>query len=231
MIGGNPYSHLHGRIFNSNGRISGNNISYIYPDMETSFVGKFDNRVMKEARHARVSELKCDDNGIPYVSKFSDESLDAIFYYDPPSNISFGAGPERVRDPFDNKMVRLGPSGIPNSGDGVFLRKDVRKYSLVSSYLGYVYNDEQRNIYRRHCSMNVSKTDDERRHCGKYTISINLLNKTIDIPPEIDMNPEAFFPSLGPKVNNIESSHEFHMKLYMYSVPTKNEHILIRTMF
>ena len=96
------------------------------------------------------------------------------------SNISFGAGPERVRDPFDNKMVRLVPSGIPNSGEGVFLKKDVKKYSLVSSYLGYVYNNEQRNIYRRHCSMNVSKTDDERRHCGKYTISINLLNKTID---------------------------------------------------
>ena len=103
-------------------------------------------------------------------------------------------------------MVRLGLSGIPNSGDGVFLKKDVKKYSLVSSYLGYVYNNEQSKIYRRHCSMNVSKTDDERRHCSKYSISVSPLNKTIDIPPEIDVNPETFFPSLGPKVNNIASS-------------------------
>ena len=41
--------HLHGKV-NSEGLISGNNIAYIYPDGETALLGKFEDRVMIEAR-------------------------------------------------------------------------------------------------------------------------------------------------------------------------------------
>ena len=80
MLGGFPSPRLHGTISNTIGYISGNNLSYIFPDMETSYVGKFENRVMREARFAKVKDLKCDTNGLPYISTFSNESLDAIFY-------------------------------------------------------------------------------------------------------------------------------------------------------
>ena len=199
MIGGYPNPHLHGMITNTNGYISGKNISYIFPDMETSYVGEFDNRVMKEARYKKVSELKCDAYGIPYVSKFSDGALDAKFYYLAPTNISFGAGPENVRDPYEDNLINITTSGIPNSGQGLFLKKDVKHGRLVTSYLGYVYDKEEQEIYRKHCSMNISKSYDERRHCCKYSIGISLLDKSIDIPPEIDI-PETYFRSLGPKV-------------------------------
>ena len=154
---------------------------------------------MIEARYAKVKELKCDKNGLPYVSKFSNESLDAIFYYQPPSNTSFGAGPDTIRDPYEDNLVDLGTSEIPNSGEGLFLKKDVKKQMLITSYLGYVYDTEELGIYYRHCCMNVSKSDDERRHCVKYSIGIAFLNKTINIPPEVDV-PDTFFRSLGPKV-------------------------------
>ena len=200
MFGGKPYGHLHGSIFNSNGKITGNNISYIYPDMETSFVGRFENRVMKEAKYKKVSELKCDDKGIPYINKFADQPLGAIFYYHAPTNTSFGAGPDRVVDPYEKKMVHLSMSDIPNSGQGVFLKEDVKKSMIVSLYDGYVYDTEQIAIYKQNCAHNVSKTDDERRHCNKYNIGIRMLDKMISIPPEIDV-PETFFPTLGQKVN------------------------------
>ena len=198
-FGGKPYAHLHGRISNSNGRITGNNISYIYPDMETSFVGRFEDRVMKEAKYKKVSELKCDDHGIPYVSRFSDQSLDAKFYYEAPTNISFGAGPPRVVDPYEKKMVRLATSKIPNSGQGVFLKHDAKQNMIISLYDGYVFDPEEVLIYKRNCAHNVSKSDDERRHCNKYNIGIRMLDKLISIPPEIDV-PDTFFPTLGQKV-------------------------------
>ena len=199
MLGGFPSPRLHGTISNTNGHISGNSLSYIFPDMETSYVGRFQNRVMREARYAKVKELKCDVNGLPYVSTFSNESLDAIFYYEPPSNVSFGAGPENIRDPYEDNLVHLDVSAVPNSGEGLFLKKGVRSQMLVTSYLGYVYGKEEGDIYDRHCVMNISKSDDERRHCVKYGIGISYLNKNINIPPEVDV-PETYFRSLGPKV-------------------------------
>ena len=95
--------------------------------METSFVGRFEDRVMKAATYKKVSELKCDDNGIPYVSRFSDQSLDATFYYEAPTNVSFGPGLPRVVDPYEKKMVHLATSKIPNSGQGVFLKHDAKR--------------------------------------------------------------------------------------------------------
>ena len=198
MLGGSPNAHLHGIINSLDGSISGNNISYIYPDMETAFVGRFENRVMKKAKYKRVLELKCDTNGLPYVSKFSEGPSD-IFYHAPLSNISFGAVPDRVVDPFERNMVELRMSSIPNSGQGVFVKKDVEPSMVVSLYVGYVYDANQMEIYRKHCAFNVSKTYNERRHCSKYAIDINYTNHMINIPPEIDI-PETFLPTLGPKV-------------------------------
>ena len=201
LIGAYPYSYLHGQISSLDGSISGNNIAYIYGDMETSFVGKFENRVMIEAKYKNVMEMACDDNGIPYVSKFSDEPS-AIFYHEPPNNISFGAGPPGVPDPFENKMVDLRTSNIPNSGQGVFLKKDAKAGTVISLYDGYVYTPEQQEIYKKNCHFNISKSDDERRRCNKYAIGIATLNLMIQIPPEIDTK-ETFFPTLGQKVNTM----------------------------
>ena len=215
MLGGFPSPRLHGTISNTNGHISGNNLSYIFPDMETSYVGKFENRVMREARFAKVKDLKCDANGLPYISKFSNESLDAIFYYEPPSNISFGAGPEKNRDPYEDNLVYLDISKIPNSGEGVFLKKDVRSQMLITSYLGYVYGEEESDVYDRRCLMNISKSDDERRHCVKYKIGISYLNKKINIPPEVDI-PETYLRSLGPKVRYFYHIRTFHIIKFLF---------------
>ena len=204
MLGGPPNGHLHGSIHSLDGRISGSNISYIYPDMETAFVGRFENRTMKEAKYSKVIEVKCDENGLPYVSKFSKETS-AIFFYDPPSNISFGGGPNRVMDPLERNMVDLQVSSIANSGQGVFTKKDVEASMVISLYVGYVYDAQQMKIYEKNCSENVSKTDNERRHCNKYAAYIDYTNQMINIPPEID-SPAIFFPTLGQKVLNYNKS-------------------------
>merc|ERR1712080_501471 len=49
--------------------------------------------------------------------------------------------------------------------------------------------------------MNLSKTDDERRYCKKYSLTVAARDAMINIPPEYD-RPDLFLPSLGPKVNH-----------------------------
>ena len=43
------------------------------------------------------------------------------------------------------------------------------------------------------------RSDDERRHCKKYSVGLTAFNAGINIPPELD-SPEVFHPTLGPKV-------------------------------
>ena len=50
----------------------------------------------------------CNSEGFLVVTKFSDpDPSGPVFYYDPPTNVSFGAGPPNVRDPFEVKWVEL----------------------------------------------------------------------------------------------------------------------------
>ena len=56
-------AYLHGKA-DSNGFLTGNDISYIYPDGETAFRGHFENKFMRNAHHVDVKEYGCNDEGI-----------------------------------------------------------------------------------------------------------------------------------------------------------------------
>jgi len=48
---------------------------------------------MRGAQESTVLNVGCDEDGIMIVTKFEKPS-GPVFYYDPPTNESFGAGPE-----------------------------------------------------------------------------------------------------------------------------------------
>ena len=48
--------------------------------------------------------------------------------------------------------------------------------------------------------MNSTKSNDDRRHCVKYSVDLEVKDAKIIIVPEYD-KPGMFIPSLGPKVN------------------------------
>ena len=201
MMGGNPYGHLHGIVRAADSTISGDSISYVYPDMETAFLGKFEDRVMKDAQEATVLEVDCDENGLLYVSKFSTPEMSSPhFYYEPPNNISYGAGPPLVPDPYEQKWLELKASKNPHAGEGVFIHRNVGPGEFVSIYAGFVFNKEQQLIYLRNCAHNTTKSVEQRRHCFKYALGIPTRELEINIPPEYDCS-GMFQPSLGPKVS------------------------------
>ena len=188
---------MHGRF--EDGEASGDNLSFIYPDMETAFYGKFDNFVMKSAYESKVLGANCDEDGMIVVSKFS-EITGPEFYYDPPTIASFGAGPPGVIDPYERKSVRLTQSSIPDSGEGVFALRDFPESRCTCMYSGFLYDrGAEHQSYLDSCIMNQSLPMDVRRHCKKYTLGLISFQTYIDIPPEMDQ-PGVFHPTLGPKV-------------------------------
>ena len=90
MVGG---GYMHGNFDKETGLATGDDLSFIYPDMETAFHGTFKDFVMEEALEANVTSLRCDKNGILAVDSFLVKNDGPTFYYQPPTNQSFGAGP------------------------------------------------------------------------------------------------------------------------------------------
>ena len=221
MYGGTPTGHLHGNISLTDGTITGSNTMYIYPDMKTALVEKFDNCRMKDTQESRFIGLGCDRNGLLYVTQLSTPALPSPhFYYEPPTNISFGAGPPGVLDPYERKWLDLRISDNDNMGEGIYTKRDLRPNTLVASYNGFVFDIKygESDLYKEGCIMNLTKTDDERRHCKKYSLGLSSRNAHIEIPPEVDQ-PESFIPSWGPKVEIV-----FRGYLMISLKPLKSSH-------
>ena len=191
---------MHGK-FNEEGKATGNDLAFIYPDMETALVGKFEDFVMKNAYEAEVLDASCNQDGLVVISKFAKLS-ESDFYYEAPTNESYGAGPEGVVDPYERKRVLVAQSTIPNSAEGVFALKDFPASCCTCYYSGFLFDHGvESKAYHESCISNSTLTMDERRQCKKYSLGLAIFDTIIDIHPELD-GPGMFLPTAGPKVNS-----------------------------
>ena len=185
---------------NEDGTATGDDIAFIYPDGETALKGHFKNRFMIKARSVDVKNYGCDENGMFIPKEFSEPLNNHEYFYDPPTNDSFGSGLKYLPDPYEDKTVFMGTSSVPGSGEGVFLKRDIPKNRISCFYSLFLYkNPDQVQIYYQKYALNASKTDNYKRECFKYSIDLNSYHGHIDLPPEFDINP---LPTLGPKVNH-----------------------------
>ena len=171
--------YLHGQV-DSNGQITGDNIAYIYPDGTTALKGRFEKKFMKAARNVDVVKYGCDENGMLVATEYTKPLSEHVFNYSPPTNESFGGGdlPLSVSDPYEVKTVRLAPSKIPNSGEGVFLVRDVPAYQFAALYSMFFYQvPEQSDLYNKACTDNTSKSHDYRRLQKVFLTCIFLSGK------------------------------------------------------
>ena len=190
---------LHG-IVDENGQFTGNNLVFIYPDGITALKGQFENTYMKNAKNVEIKDYGCDDRGLLIATEFTKPLSSYEFFYDPCTNESWGAGNTKdIQDPYELKNVQLAKSSIPNSGEGVFAKKDLPKFKPASFYSMFFFTIEQAKSYSQQCQYNISKSKDYRRACKKYSLGLSTYDGRIDIKPELDVNP---LPNLGPKVNH-----------------------------
>ena len=190
---------IHGMV-DENGQVTGDDLVFIYPDGNTALKGRFENTYMKNARNVEVKDYGCDDRGLLIATEFTEPLSDYEFFYDPCTNESWGARNSKdIQDPFELKNVNLSMSSVPNSGEGVFARRDLPKLKPASFYSMFFFTKEQTELYKEQCTYNISKSSDYRRGCKKYSLGLSTFDALIDLKPELDVNP---LPNLGPKVNH-----------------------------
>ena len=200
--------YIHGEV-HGHGLATGKDIAYIYPDGETALKGYFENKYMRKAKHVDVLRYGCDENGMPVVKEFTEPLSNEEFYYDPCTNETFGGGSINARDPYEAKNVIVKESSILNSGEGVYLKRDIVEGQPACYYSLYLYNNNgQYQRFKKQCLFNESKTDNHRRECLKYAVDITFFDGVIALPPEKDFNP---LPNIGPKVNHhfVENNSQY----------------------
>lgn len=110
---------------NKKGWLTGDNIAFIYPDHLTALVGKFEDKIMKAAKEAQVSQVSCQD-GLINVEFSQPDKNSTVFFYDPPNNVSMAsAALMTVRDPYEKRTVEVQESSVPSSGHGLFAIRDI----------------------------------------------------------------------------------------------------------
>ena len=158
-----------------------------------------------------MQEYACDENGMFVIKQLSQPFVnDGEFFYDPPTNESFGGGWQSgndgkyLQDPYEKKTAYLAPSSVPGSGEGVILKRDLPEGHTACYFTLFLYRGfDQTDIYKEKYLQNVSLSDGYRRHCKKYSLGLTTYHGMFDLIPEFDVNP---LPTLGPKVN-----HHFKM--------------------
>ena len=118
----------------SSGDFTGDNIAYLYPDLTTAILGRFDKGVLISGRAASLSGVRLVDNiAVPEFTVTGGE--DETVSYCRSTEESVGLQP-LVRDPYESRTVEVGPSKLGGGGEGLFLRRNVKKKEIIAFYNG-----------------------------------------------------------------------------------------------
>ena len=120
----------------------GTDMVFIYPDMKTLLIGKFENGIMIRGRPAKIKAERCND-GLKEIKISKVKTGAPTFKYSRPSRVNFGDKPT-VMDPYENQMVFVNTTKWGD--DGLFAKRDIKKGELVAYYSGLVFNRTEMEI-------------------------------------------------------------------------------------
>jgi len=116
----------------STGNFTGEDIAFIYPDLETALVGKFEKGILVSAKPARVlsTELK---NGvlIPTFHITSEKIYQRWI-----STSQDIACPPHLSDPYESSLVQVKQSEIEGACEGLYAKVDLPENRIISFYNG-----------------------------------------------------------------------------------------------
>lgn len=178
------YDEFQGHLFgcvDKNGKLTGKNIMYAYPDEETFLKGTFKDGEMVDAQLAFY-------NGIG--DKFNPHSYNKVkdsfhFNKDVSTNTSISKNPLQT-DPYEQKRVFVKKSIILDAGEGLFSSIDASEGEVMSFYNGI--------------RLTHQIVDDRDWSFNDNTISLNQ-ETVIDVPKELSST-NSYCASLGHKANH-----------------------------
>ena len=117
-----------------NGKFSGKDIIYIYPDLQTGLRGKFVDGEVAEARSVIITEERC-NNGMKEVRTRLIEADQTLWSRDI-SNATHITKYAKTVDPHEKRSVYVGESQLAGGGEGIFARRSFLPGQLVSYFNG-----------------------------------------------------------------------------------------------
>jgi len=168
------------------GRLTGPNITFIYPDFQTGLRGTFHNgqlvsgigvRLVARRCHGGLMEIRTKpfkhDAGLPAWRResFPGEYLRAN---------------ARRMDPYERRAVYAGPSHIPGANEGIFAKRDYLPGELVSYFIG-VLTTEADFLFDNQTNAEYDEARAYYFNLGSHSPKVWGLSKSIvmDIPADL----------------------------------------------
>ncbi|TRY64354.1 hypothetical protein TCAL_03641 [Tigriopus californicus] len=190
-------------IADENGRLTGKRIAFIYPDLETVYLGEFDNGIMVKGQQSAITGYRC-VNGILEL-KFSEPS-GPFFHFKAPTNETFGDQP-LLTDILDDKYIIVKESKVEHevADEGAFATRDIPKSTTITLYSGMYFTKQQIELYNnRTAAARAARnaTADDMWYDSKYHGSMpECQGATITIPAHLG-SMDSYRATLGHKLNH-----------------------------
>eukprot|EP00096_Caligus_rogercresseyi_P007963 TRINITY_DN2617_c0_g1_i1.p1 TRINITY_DN2617_c0_g1~~TRINITY_DN2617_c0_g1_i1.p1 ORF type:complete len:716 (-),score=86.93 TRINITY_DN2617_c0_g1_i1:114-2261(-) len=167
---------------------TGDNLAYVYPDLETTILGRFEKGVLIKGREALLKGVRCTNGGV-YEARFSEPEGQEYSYSPPRIDHNF-AGDPNLTDPVDSKYVYIKDSSLKDADEGVFASRDIKAGTLISLYCGIVLSPmdlkEFNAKYIQEAKEKGLKEDNNEYYdFMKYHMSFKQCSSTLTIPPEL----------------------------------------------
>jgi len=128
-----------GYLVANNLEMTGPDVLYIYPGFQMGLFGQFENGKMVDATPVFIEGFQCEDGMMKPTWKFMPHQNH--FSYDPAagtnsSDSNFLSSNPLLKDPLEDYWVEFQESTIKGAGDGVFLKRDAPKNTIVAFFNG-----------------------------------------------------------------------------------------------
>jgi len=178
---------LVGRVCPRTGQYTGPEIAFLYPDLKTALVGKFQNGTLVSGREARLSGLD-EESGV-LVPTFRATSY-RHFSFSPSTRDAITVPPLQ-QDPYESTLVEVGASSLEGGGECLYARRDIPAGTLIAYYNGIRLGPGEKTPY----------------HDTGYAIYVEWKRKRgqkgdhMDIPPDYQQSTN-YVASLAHKLNH-----------------------------
>ena len=120
-------------LVDSEGRFTGNNITFLYPDLRTGLHGVFSNGELVAGHEVRVVAARCRGGLKELLLADSLPQLKRTIWRREDINATWLGSWPRVVDPHERRAVFVAPSGIGGAaGEGLFARRSFLPGELIS---------------------------------------------------------------------------------------------------
>jgi len=114
------------------GKFTGKEIAFLYPDLQTALLGEFNDGVMVAARPARLEAIEIvNDIAVPTFTRLPGD----LVGYSLSTLTSVGANP-LTEDPYEQRTCKVENSHVEGGGQGLYANRDIEKGEVIAFYNG-----------------------------------------------------------------------------------------------